>query len=99
MEMNWDWDQKEIEEMKQDAQDRLSSFVNALKVKAKHQLMLEFGKPYKMILELQKKLKAKLIMMAAHSHSIAERLIAGSNTDFLLHHTECSMYVYKHPVR
>ena len=46
---------------------------------------------------LQERLNAGLIMMAAHSHTLMSRLIMGSNTDYLVHHAACPMYIYRTP--
>ena len=73
----------------------LNDFVQALKVKARYQCLLEYGKPAAEILDLQRQTKARIIMMASHSHTMLNRLIMGSTTDYLLHHVDCSMYVYK----
>lgn len=73
----------------------LHDYVRFLKIKSKHQLVLRFGKPYIEILKLKKEIDAKLIMMASHSHSFVGRILAGTNTDYLLNHSDCPMYVYK----
>ena len=38
---------------------------------------------------------AGTLLMAAHSHTLAGRLLLGSNTDHLLHNGHCSMYIFK----
>ena len=53
------------------------------------------GKPYVKILELCEGLMASTLIMASHSNIMAGRLIMGSNTDYLLHHAHCSMYILK----
>lgn len=73
----------------------LKEFIEDLNVTATHQIILKYGKPYHKIMELHKELDAGLIMMAAHSHTLAGRFFIGSNTDYVLHHTDCPMYVHK----
>ena len=73
----------------------LQDFIKLLKVNSPHQSALRFGKPYHEILNYQKEIQADLIMMADHSHSFVGRLFTGSNTDYLLNHTDSLMYVYK----
>ena len=38
---------------------------------------------------------ASTLIMASHSHTMAGRLIMGSNADYLLHQAHCSMYIFK----
>ena len=34
-------------------------------------------------------------MLAGHDHTVAGRIFLGSNTDYLLHHVDVPMYVFK----
>ena len=77
------------------AQRTLEEYVAALDVKSEHHMVFQTGKPYLAIEALQQKTQAGLVMMAAHSHTLLNRLFVGSNTDYLLHHLNCSIYVYK----
>ena len=36
-----------------------------------------------------------LIIMAAHSHTVLDRYFLGSNTDYVVHHCHCPVYVHK----
>ena len=85
---------KEADELRV-AQRTLEEYVAALDVRSTHQMVCQTGKPYRSIENLQKKTRAGLVMMAAHSHTLLNRLFVGSNTDYLLHHLKCPMYVYK----
>jgi len=87
--------QEEIKKMSEQLKEQLHTFVKDLRIKSKHYEVLEFGKPYHHIEKLQEQQKAKLIMMASHSHTMMDRLLAGSTTDYLLHHSACPLYVYK----
>ncbi len=78
-----------------DAGIDLKDYVDSLNLRSQYQYTLAFGKPYQQILDLQSELNARMIMIAAHSHTFADRLFRGSNTTYLLHHSKCSMYVYK----
>lgn len=73
----------------------LKRYVKELGIKAKYQWIYCSGKPYERILEFQKSYNARLIMMAAHSHTMLDRFLTGSNTDYLLHHATCPIYVHK----
>ncbi|MBF0278829.1 MAG: universal stress protein [SAR324 cluster bacterium] len=87
-------DRKMQEEMERQ-EEHLKEYISSQNVKAPYQTLHKFGEPYRRILGLQEYINAGLIMMAAHSHTTLNRLIAGSNTDYLLHHATCPMYVYK----
>ena len=87
--------QRKKEEELMVAQRTLEEYVAALDVKSKHQMIFQTGKPYLAMRDLQQKTLAGLVMMAAHSHTLLNRLFVGSNTDYLLHHLNCPMYVYK----
>ncbi len=87
--------QEEINNSIEQTQEKLETFVKSLNIQAVHHTVLEFGKPNQLIHELQIKIKARLILMAAHSHTLLDRLIAGSTTDYLLHNASCPLYVFK----
>ncbi len=76
-------------------EQNLVDFLSELQVTAKYKATVAYGKPYLKILEMQRETQAMLIMMAAHSHTFLGRVFLGSNTDYLLHHARCPMYVYK----
>ncbi|MEC8189084.1 MAG: universal stress protein, partial [SAR324 cluster bacterium] len=82
---------KQVEELEQQLRQR----VRENHVKSPNQIRIDFGKPYFKILEICKGLMASTLIMASHSHTMAGRLIMGSNTDYLLHHAHCSMYILK----
>ncbi|MBF0280761.1 MAG: universal stress protein [SAR324 cluster bacterium] len=74
---------------------KLSEFIKTLNLQSKCHFDVEFGKPYLKIQELQQFTQAGLIVMSAHSHTMMDRMLVGSNTAFLLHHLICPMYIYK----
>ena len=82
---------KQVEELEQ----QLRQQVRENHVKSPNQIRIDFGKLYVKILELCKGLMASTLIMASHSHTMAVRLIICSNTDYLLHHAHCSMYILK----
>ena len=53
------------------------------------------GNPYQTILDAEQEFVPEMIVMASHSHTMAGRLIMGSNTDYMLHHAHCRMYILK----
>ncbi|MBT4290338.1 MAG: universal stress protein [Deltaproteobacteria bacterium] len=75
---------------------RLESYIEKQNITAKYNTIIKFGKPYQEILNFQKEINAKWIMIATHSHTLLNRIFIGSNTDYLLHHSDATMYIYKH---
>jgi nucleotide-binding universal stress UspA family protein len=76
---------------------KLESYIEKQHITAKYNTIIKFGKPYLEILNLQKEINAKWIMMATHSHTLLNRIFIGSNTDYLLHHSDATLYIYKKP--
>ncbi|MDH5561020.1 MAG: universal stress protein [Deltaproteobacteria bacterium] len=95
-EFNFDWVDLEDEAVKKIQTERFEKYVNSLEIKSKFSKHMAFGRPGNEIVSLQMTIGANLIMMAAHSHTILERMTTGSVTDHILHHVHCPVYVYKH---
>ena len=76
---------------------RLDAFLTPLDLKADREICHEYGTPYYKILDLVEREKADLVIMAAHSHTMLGRLFMGSNTDYVVHHIHCPLYVFKKP--
>ena len=104
MESSWDQDAYGTEsehdkvEREEDISEKakvLDRYISDNQIKSKYHVYHRVGKPYMRILELQKEINAELLMMPAHSHTLMDRLLVGSNTDYLLNHTPCPMYVYQ----
>ena len=64
-------------------------------MKSKYEVLFRVGKPYPKILEMEEELNPLMILMAAHDHTVLERLFLGSNTDHILHHGHTPVMVYK----
>lgn len=75
--------------------ERLKEFIGEQNVKSDFRTLYSTGKPYVQILEAEKTIGADLIIMAAHSHTRLGRILLGSNTDFVSHHSRCPLYVHK----
>ena len=60
-------------------------------------ILRKIGTPGFEILDLVEREKADLVIMAAHSHTMLGRLFMGSNTDYVVHHIHCPLYVFKKP--
>jgi nucleotide-binding universal stress UspA family protein len=74
---------------------RMEQFVGEQKVVAPHEYIVREGKPHKGILDAQKEYNIDLIIIGAHDHKEIGRLFIGNNTDRVLHHVHCPVYVYK----
>ena len=88
---NYSWG----EEKKPLFEERFEKAVEACQVKSEYEVLFRVGKPYPKILELEKELTPEMILMAAHDHTVLERLFLGSNTDHVLHHGHTGVMVYK----
>ena len=80
-----------IEEVQQD----MEKFVSTQNIVSPHEHLIREGKPYAEILKVQQENNIDLIIIAAHDHTAVDRLFIGSNTDYILHHVHCPVYVYK----
>lgn len=79
------------------AKQALEDFVEPLGLQSPWKAIIKFGNStYHPILEHCNEVHPKLVMMAGHEHSSMGRLFLGSNTDYVLHHTECPVFVLKH---
>ena len=74
---------------------RYTSFLHSCDIKASHEILFEVGKPYHHILEASQKYQVRLIIMAAHNHTAIERVLTGSNTNYAMHHAQCSLYIHR----
>jgi len=96
MEHGWAWDQAETLKEEEAAQQRLEGYLSTLDIVSPFTYELALGKAYEKIMDRQRKMNARLICVGAHEHSFLERMLMGSTTKYLLHHTNCPMLVYKH---
>ncbi len=78
-------------------EEHFESAVARVNIQSEYEVLFRVGKPYLKILEIEEELHPQLILMAAHDHSMLERLFLGSNTDYVLHRSNTSVNVYKHP--
>ena len=91
-------DQGELQEQDRSTQrikNILDSFVEEQNLQAHTETFVYFGTPYVKILDMQKVHKSSKLMMAAHSHTAINRMLMGSNTDYLVHHANCPMLIFK----
>ena len=88
-------DSQEHDAMVAQVKNKLNKYLAELDIKTAYDTLVRFGIPSVKILEVQKSIAARLIMLAAHSHTVIGRMIMGSNTDYLIHHVKCPLYVYK----
>ena len=96
---NYSWG----EEKKPLFEERFEKAIHSCEVKSKYEVLFRVGKPYPKILEMEEELKPLMILMAAHDHTVLERLFLGSNTDHILHHglrvylDDCPRRPVRHP--
>ncbi len=76
---------------------RLDHLLKGLGLKTKYDISHQYGTPYFKIVDLVKDVDANLVIMAAHSHTMLGRFFLGSNTDYVVHHLHCPVYVYRKP--
>ena len=84
-------DGKIIEEVR----EHMEAFIAGQNVVSPHECIIREGKPSREIVNVQKEYGTDLIIIAAHDHTVVDRLFIGSNTDYILHHVHCPVYVYK----
>jgi len=73
---------------------RMKEFLDNIPLRSDYETVIKVGTPKDEILALQKETKAKLMVLAPHSHTVIGRFLLGSTTDYLLNHAPCSMYIY-----
>ena len=74
---------------------QLKNYLEDLELNSSFQTFHEYGSPYLKIVELVESVNADLVIMAAHSHTLLGRLFMGSNTDYVVHHVHCPLYISK----
>lgn len=73
-----------------DLQEHFRQFVASLHIKSAYRQKIVVGKGYQELITLQKQLKPKLIMIGTHTYPQADK-----HADYLLHHTNCSLFIHK----
>jgi len=87
--------QERREQLLEHGRKSLEELVAQVELKSPYQLHLEFGTPYLQALQLAERVNAGLMVIGAHDHTALGRLLMGSNTDYLVHNYEGSLYVHK----
>jgi nucleotide-binding universal stress UspA family protein len=78
--------------------DALESLKNTLKNrKVEISTELLFGSPESCIVELAEQIKPDLVVVGSHDYSAWERLLIGSVSDAVVHHSPCSVMVVRSP--
>lgn len=73
----------------------LENFLGQFGLKSNFEFSHEYGSPYLKIVDLVERLEADLVILSAHSHTMLGRLFLGSNTDYVMHHVHCPIYIFK----
>jgi nucleotide-binding universal stress UspA family protein len=88
---------RQREEYQTFGMQRLKGLLGQVELRAPVELHVDFGTPYLRILGIAQQINAGLIAVGAHDHSTLGRVLMGSNTDYIVHHFEGSVYVHKEP--
>ena len=64
-------------------------------MKSEFELSHDYGSRCFKIVELVERVEADLVIVGAHSHTMLGRLFMESNTDYVVHHVHCPMYIWK----
>ena len=100
----WDWDQhlkedqEKIEQQKEiraTQKERLGNFVADFNIQSKYNTVIEFGRAYQHIMELQKMTDANLIMVAANSSYAEKKNTVGRTAKYLIYDAACSVFLHK----
>jgi nucleotide-binding universal stress UspA family protein len=87
--------QNRVRNVSLEERQRLESFLASLKLKSQHEFMVKFGEVNVKILEVQNKLDANLLALSTKAQIDSDHAYIGSNTDYLLNYTDCSIFLYK----
>ncbi len=87
--------QNRVRNVSLEERQRLEAFLQTLKLKSKHEFMVKFGEINVKILEVQNKLKANLLILSTKAQIDSDHAFIGSNTDYLLNYTDCSIFLHK----
>ena len=87
--------QERCEQWLEHGRKSLEELAAQAKLTSPYQLYLYFGTPYLQALQLAERVNAGLIVISAHDHNALRQLLMGSDTDFLVHNYEGSLYVHK----
>jgi len=100
----WDWDkhleedQAKIEhqkEIREEQKEKLGNYVDGFNIQSKYKTVIEFGRAYEHIMELQKMTDANLIMVAANSSYAEKKNAVGRTAKYLIYDATCSVYLHK----
>ena len=95
-EASWGMGKAELDVTEDQGLDAMEKFLSPIQITVPEKRVILFGSTsYLRILEYQKEIRACMLMLAGHDHTVAGRIFLGSNTDYLLHHVDVPMYVYK----
>lgn len=87
--------QEQREQHLEHGRKSLEELVAQVELTSAYQLHIDFGTPYLQALQLAERVNAGLMVIGAHDHTVLGRLLMGSNTDYLVHNYEGSLYVHK----
>ncbi len=83
--------EQQLEQGKKD----MDAMLAKIGLRSPYQVHLDFGTPYLQTLQLVERVNAGLIVIGTQERTALGRLLLGSNTDYLVHNFEGSLYVHK----
>jgi len=100
----WEWDQRLSDDMavkeqlkseREQQKEKLDQYISQFDVISKYKTVLEFGRSYEKIIELQKMTDAILIIVAANSSYEKMQNAVGRTAKTLVYDAACSVFLYK----
>jgi len=103
-EFTWEWDQRlnndtamkdQLKSEREVQKEKLDQYISQFGVVSKYKTVLEFGKSYEKIIELQKMTDSILIIVAANSSYEKMQNSVGRTAKTLIYDAACSVFMYK----
>lgn len=94
----WDVYQKHFREYEAQSLERLRNFcAEAISLGLQAEFTQSFGSPERVICDLARTWEADLIMVGSHQRTGLSELVMGSVSNYVMHHTPCSVLVTHAP--
>ncbi len=100
----WEWDQRLSDDMaikgqlkaeREVQKEKLDQYISRFGIVSKYKTVLEFGRSYEKVIELQKMTDAILIIVAANSSYEKMQNAVGRTAKTLIYDAACSVFLYK----
>lgn len=103
-EFTWEWDKRlsddkiikeQLKSIREEQKEKLDRYIAGFDIISKYKTVLEFGRSYEKIIELQKMTDAILIIVAANSSYQKMQNTVGRTAKTLIYDAACSVFLYK----